>query len=248
MDNPYLAALIELHAGLPRQGPGDARFTRQVLSRLPRLPERPRVADLGCGSGAATLVLASCLKVPITAVDISATFLDELMRRAELLRRSHLVRPVKADIGALSWPAASLDLIWSEGAAYHLTFAGAIQTWRPLLASGGLAVISELTLYDDPLPEEARAFWGAAYPSAGSETANTHHAKSAGYEVVGIDRLPQFAWWENYYGPLESRMEELHPGASPVMRCVIADTEAEIDLFRRFSSSYGYTFYSLRAV
>jgi hypothetical protein len=43
-------------------------------------------------------------------------------------------------------------------------------------------------------------------------------------------------------------MEELHPGASPVMRCVIADTEAEIDLFRRFSSSYGYTFYSLRAV
>lgn len=246
-DNPYLAALIELHAGLPRQGPGDPRFTRRMLHRLPKLPANPRVADLGCGSGAAALALASALKTPVTAVDLSSAFLDELRRRVEHSRLADLVLPVQADMGTLAWPAGSLDLLWSEGAAYHLTFEGALRTWRPLLAEGGFAVISELTLYADPLPGEVREFWNAAYPTAGSEADNACHAEAAGYEVLGIDRLPQYAWWENYYYPLERRIAEIRPTASPVMQCVIAETEAEIDLFRRFGETYGYSFYLLRA-
>lgn len=245
---PELAALLELHAGLPRQGPGDAAFTRRMLERLPPLPANPRIADFGCGSGAAALVLAEQLNALVTAVDLAASFLTALNRTANERGLAHLIHTVEADMSALDWPAESLDLLWSEGAAYHLTFEGALKTWRPLLPVGGLAVISELTLFADPLPDEVREFWTAGYPSAGSERENAGRAVSAGYEVLGIERLPQQAWWENYYGPLEHRIRELRPSASPAMQGVIAETETEIDLFRRNGESYGYSFYLLRAV
>ncbi len=219
-----------------------------MLEKLPPLPEKPRVSDLGCGSGAAALVLAEELQAPVIAVDLAASFLDELNRKAAERGLGHLIRTVEADMGALDWPADSLDLLWSEGAAYQLTFAGALKTWRPLLPVGGLAVISELTLFVDPLPDEVREFWAAGYPSAGSEEENARRAATAGYEVLGIERLPQAAWWENYYGPLRLRIEQLRPTASAVMQRVIEETEIEIDLFRRFGESYGYEFYLLRAV
>lgn len=247
-EDPVLTALIELHAGLERQGPGDARFTRQMLERLPALPDQPRVADLGCGSGAAALVLAEVLQVPVTAVDLSRRFLEELDRRANQRGLSHLVRPIQADMGKLPWAAESLDLLWSEGAAYHLTFEGALRTWRPLLPTGGLAVISELTLYAQPLPDEVCRFWNAGYPSAGSEEQNARHAISTGYEVLAIERLPQEAWWNNYYGPLESHIAEADITSNPAMHTVIAETKTEIDLFRRFGDTYGYSFYLLRSV
>lgn len=45
------------------------------------------------------------------------------------------MRTVRADFAALGWPAGALDLLWSQRAAYHLTFAGALRAWRPLPAA-----------------------------------------------------------------------------------------------------------------
>ena len=38
-------------AGLDRQGPGDDAQTRRALSFIDGLPPRPRIADIGCGTG-----------------------------------------------------------------------------------------------------------------------------------------------------------------------------------------------------
>lgn len=48
-------------AGLDRQGPGDDAQTRRALSFIDGLPPRPRIADIGCGTGRQTAVLASAL-------------------------------------------------------------------------------------------------------------------------------------------------------------------------------------------
>ena len=57
-------------AGLDRQGPGDDAQTRRALSFIDGLPPRPRIADIGCGTGRQTAVLASALDGPVTAVDL----------------------------------------------------------------------------------------------------------------------------------------------------------------------------------
>ena len=244
--NAELAALRTLHQGLQRQGPGDAAFTLQMLALLPPLPASPRIADLGCGAGAATLELAQWYRAPVTAVDLSGEFLETLRTRARARGLEAWVRTVEADMGALDWPFGSLDLLWSEGAAYNLTFAGALEAWRRLLAPQAVAVISELTWFSQHPPAAAREFWNAGYPTMASEVENAATANSAGYEVLGIHRLPAQAWWDNYYGPLLERMTTLRPSANAAMRQVLTATEAEIELFRQCSDAYGYSFYMLQ--
>lgn len=245
--DPATAALIELHRGLDRQGPGDPAFSRAILSRLPAPPERPRIADLGCGAGAGALLLAEWYAAPVTGVDLARVFLDQLVARSRTLGLDHLIRAVEADMGRLDWPPASVDLLWSEGAAYNLTFAGALRTWRPLLPPGGVAVISELSWFTDAPPRPARDYWASAYPAIGTEPENAARATRAGFEVMGVHRLPAAAWWTHYYDPLARRIAEIRPAADSLLREAIRETETEMALFRDHDASYGYTFYVLKA-
>lgn len=81
----YVAALTDLHRGLDHKGPGDSDFSLKILSNLSILPLKPRIADLGCGSGASALLLAQYYQSPVMAVDSSSVFIDELKTRAKQL-------------------------------------------------------------------------------------------------------------------------------------------------------------------
>lgn len=230
-----------LYRDLPRYGPGDDATTREALRRLGPLPARPRVLDLGCGSGAQTLVLASELDGPITAVDLHQPFLDELRERAvdRIVTRC-------ADFGALDVPPGSVDLLWSEGAIYHLGFSDGLARWRPLMADGGRAAVTELTWLTGAPPDDVAAFWRDAYPAMADEAANRAAAVAAGWDVIDTITLPATAWWESYYAPLAARIALLRPDADDALRAVIADTEREIDLWLSHGGAYGYVFYLLR--
>ncbi|NJN30717.1 MAG: class I SAM-dependent methyltransferase [Synechococcales cyanobacterium RM1_1_8] len=247
VDDPaeYIAALTDLHRGLDRQGPGDAAFSHQLLQHLPGLPPKPRIADLGCGSGAGALLLAKHYQCNVVAVDSSAVFIQELVLRAQQAGLEAWVTPIQADMGKLDWPEASVDLLWSEGAAYNLGFESALRGWRPLLAEAGIAVVSELSWFTEAVPEAAIAYWQQAYPTMGSEAENINRAVRAGFTVLSTQRLPSEAWWRNYYDPLRKRMQQLE--GTPALQEVIRETEAEMALFENFSDCYGYTFYVLSA-
>lgn len=246
MDNPtdYIAALINLHRGLERQGPGDADFSRMILAHLASLPIKPRIVDLGCGSGAGALLLAKYYQSNVIAVDSSSVFLQELTTRAKQIGVDHLITPIHGDMGKLSLPASSVDLLWSEGAAYNLGFEQALKLWRPLIADNGIAVISELSWFSNDIPRQAIAYWQKAYPMMGREAENMERAVSSGFTVLSTHRLPTSAWWVNYYEPLRERIKQFE--ITPENQSVIRETEEEIALFAEFSDFYGYTFYILQ--
>jgi hypothetical protein len=83
---------------------------------------------------------------------------------------------------------------------------------------------------------------------AGDETVRTPHPGRrlrAGHFV-----LPQAAWWSGYYDPMEARLTSLrgkHAGDAAAL-AVIAESQREIDLYRFYSSCYGYVFYTARKV
>lgn len=247
-DEKYIQALIKLHAGLERQGPGDTNFSNHILSLIKELPENPRIADIGCGAGVGTLFLAEKFKTKIRAVDFSREFLDELISRAKERRIEHLVEAIECDMGSLDWKAETIDLLWSEGAAYNLTFEGALKAWRPFMAVNGIAVISELNYFATEVPEPVRVYWQNAYPAIGTESENANHANSSGFEVLGIHRLPSKAWWDNYYDPLRENMNTCNLSEDRIMQSVIKDTEEEMKLFEEYEKYYGYSFYILKAV
>ena len=242
----YIAALIELHRGLERKGPGDPDFARNILSKLSTFSPKPRMADLGCGSGAGALLLAQYYQSTVMAVDLSSVFIEELKGRAQQAGLAPLIIPLQGDIAKLDWPAGSVDLLWSEGAAYNLGFEQALKIWRPLLVNNGIAVISELSWFTDEQPEPAIAYWQTAYPLMGTEAENMVRANRSGFNVLSTHQLPSQAWWANYYEPLRERMQQLE--ITPVTQAVMRETEAEMRLFEKFSDFFGYTFYVLQAV
>jgi SAM-dependent methyltransferase len=239
-------ALLTLHQDLPREAPGDDAATHEALRRLLPLPPHPVVVDLGCGPGRSSLVLASALNVRVVAVDLHQPYLVQLERGAIALGLAHLIEIRRADFGSLDLAPGSVDLIWSEGAAYVLGFAESLRRWRPLLKPRGVMAVSELTWLADQPPREARIFWDRAYPSMGTVQENRRRAESVAFELLDHFVLPASAWWNDYYTPLLARVERLLPGADAELAALLAETVGEIELFRRHGDSYGYVFYLLR--
>jgi ubiquinone/menaquinone biosynthesis C-methylase UbiE len=76
--------LIDLHKQGYRQGPGGNKETELAI-RLAGIDRNPglKIADIGCGTGASTLLLAKHLNAEIIAVDFLQEFLDDLNEKAK---------------------------------------------------------------------------------------------------------------------------------------------------------------------
>jgi ubiquinone/menaquinone biosynthesis C-methylase UbiE len=244
----YVKALINLHSGLERLGPGDSDFSEYIIQQIPDLPPSPRIADLGCGTGAGTLILAKKFHSKVKAVDFSKEFLDQLMERAIRQGLEDLIEIIERDIGSLDWDPGTIDLLWSEGAAYNITFEGALKGWRPLLVTKGIAVISEMNYFSDHASEVVEQYMKNAYPRIKSESKNVDLINSSGFEVLGVYRLPSSAWWENYYDPLCEKITAMRNSDDKEIQAVINETEEEMKFFKKHENDYGYTYFIMRAI
>ena len=112
------ALFYELFSGLPRQGPGTTGSTRRALGLVPDVGPRTRVLDVGCGTGAQTLVLARDSPSRIVAVDNHPPFIDALHGKAQELGITNRLDARVADMRRLDFADGSFDLIWCEGAIY----------------------------------------------------------------------------------------------------------------------------------
>lgn len=243
-------AFFRLHSDLPREAPGADESTREALRRLPPLPERPRLLDLGCGPGRQTLVLARELTTAtIVAVDLHEPYVARLRESAEATGLATRIEACRGRMEAVDELPSPVDLIWSEGAIYLLEFAEGLELWRSLLRAGGFLVVTELTWLVDAPDDEARRFWDEGYPAMTDVAGNLRAARDAGYEIIDHFALPESAWWDDYLGPLEARIETLRTEAArgPSLARVLADHDREIAICRRFGTQFGYVFYLLRA-
>jgi ubiquinone/menaquinone biosynthesis C-methylase UbiE len=239
-------ALFRLHEGLPRHAPGSEATTLKALRRLGRLPRRLRVIDLGCGSGASTLVLARRLKKPVVAVDAHQPYLDELKAAAQAEGIAENVETVHADFSTLGDSLGKFDLLWAEGAAYVLGFERALSTWRGMLAGGGRVAVSELSYLTESPSETVKQYWSEVYPSISTIVGNCAAAERTGYTVIDTLVFSSKAT-KAYFGPIKTRIAELRASGetSPELAAVIGEMEHEIELYERHADEVGYVFYLL---
>ena len=86
-----LEYLVDLHKENHRQGPGSREETLKALEfmELPRVGSLS-IADIGCGTGAQTFILADKLQCHISAVDIFPNFLKRSQRTKKYTAFEHL--------------------------------------------------------------------------------------------------------------------------------------------------------------
>lgn len=236
----------ELFEKLPRQGPGCREATRCALGLLADLPANPAVLDIGCGSGMQTMVLAEKLKTKVVALDNHRPLLDAMNRAAKQAGLDIETR----ELSMVEMPFAreSFDLLWAEGSIFIIGLKRGLQDFAHYLKPGGYLAFTELCWFVDNPPDEVKAFFAAAYPDMKTIGEVRQMAADSGYRVIDCFNLPDSAWWDDYYTPMLEWLQELKRHNSGIVEAeeVYARCEAEIDMFRKHSACYGYTFFVLR--
>ena len=247
-DQRATALFFELFSGLPRQGPGSATDTRRALGLVPGVGPLTRVLDVGCGTGAQTLVLAHSSSARIVAIDNHPPFIDALNREARRLGITDRLEARVADMRSLDFANGSFDLIWCEGAIYNVGFEAGLRDWRRLLRRNGHVALTEVCWRKPDPPAECAAFWSREYPAIRDTSALLKAAEACGYEIVGHFPLPASAWWDDYYRPLQNNVtafRKRHRDARDAQE--LADQcQHEIDIWHACSEFYGYEFLVLR--
>jgi ubiquinone/menaquinone biosynthesis C-methylase UbiE len=247
MDELHL--LTDFHKGAARQGPGGEAETLRALelAGLDR-SRRLAVADIGCGTGASTLLLARELDAQVTAVDFLPPFLDVLETRAREAGVAGRIEPLPCAMDELPFQEAAFDVVWSEGAVYNMGFEAGVAYWRRFLKPGGVLAVSELTWFTAERPPELDAYWQAEYPEVDTAPAKLAVLERQGYALLGYFPLPAHCWLDNYYRPMQARFEAFldRHGHSQQAQAIVEAEKKEIALYEAYSEYYGYGFYVAR--
>ena len=217
-------SLIESYKEHLRQGL--SKYTRKAYEMLPEL-DKPRILDIGCGSGASTIELARLCNGHIMGLDIDQPLLDKLRRKAEEGGFSNRVKPLKCSMLEMDFADESFDILWSEGSIFVIGFEKGLKEWRRFLKPNGFLVVHD-------------------------ESKNTErklkHIPDCGYNLLGYFSLPEDAWWIEYYGPLERRIQELRTEyVHDIESLKVLDKEQnEIDMFKKYRESYGSVFFIMQ--
>lgn len=239
--------LIDLHRDGHRQGPGGDAETELALDLTTIDRSAPlKIADIGCGTGASTILLARLLpNARITAVDFLQDFLDVLEREAAGAGVADRIGPLAGSMDDLPFADEEFDVFWSEGAIYNIGFEKGVADWRRFLKPGGVLVASEVTWITDARPAELQDHWDQAYPEIDVASAKIAILEKHGYAPLGYFVLPQRCWLDEYYGPMQARFADFldRNGNTEEAREVVAAEQREIDLYDEYKAHYGYGVY-----
>jgi len=237
--------ICEYFSQVERQGPGSPEITIKALDFIDNLTEESRIADLGCGTGGQTMVLAQNAPGQITGLDLFPDFIRLFNRNAEQLGLQDRVKGISGSMDHLPFGKESLDLIWSEGAIYNIGFERGLNEWKQYLKKGGYIAVTEASWFTDERPDEIHDFWMNAEPSIDTIPKKVAQMQKAGYIPVATFILPENCWIEHYFAPQVEAQEkflEKYAGNEAAEKFV-AFGRHEKELYDKYKEFYGYVFY-----
>ena len=242
--------ICEYYSDLERQGPGSPEVTLKALSFLDDPGPDARIADIGCGTGGQTMILAQHLQGRVTGIDLFPGFIELFNRNAARLGLHERVSGIVGSMDDLPFGREELDLIWSEGAIYFMGFERGLKEWRKFLKKGGYVAVSEATWFTLERPSEIREFWEEAYPGIDTISNKVAQMERAGYVPQATFILPENCWTEHFYAPqaeVQKSFLEKHAG-NKAAEGFIGNQRHEMALYEKYKEHYGYVFYIGRKV
>jgi ubiquinone/menaquinone biosynthesis C-methylase UbiE len=204
------------------------KYTRKTFLRLPHL-EKPRILDIGCGSGVPTLELAKLSDGEVIGIDIDQSCLDELNRKIKEEALSNRVKAINLSVFEMKFPDETFDVVWSEGVISKVGFERGLKEWRRLLKHNGYLVIHYQVNY--------------AADSLSRIPQN-------GYRLVDTVSLPADAWWTEFYEPLEEKMGTLlhkYENSADALK-LLKQFQSEMDMVKKNPRNFRAAFYIMKKV
>jgi len=237
--------ICEYFTSMDRQGPGSPEETIRALSFIDNLSNQSKIADIGCGSGGQTMVLAQNALGQITGIDLFQCFVDLFNANAVKLNLQDRVKGIVGSMDNLHFKDDELDLIWSEGAIYNIGYKRGLKEWKRFLKKGGYIAVTEASWFTNERPKEIDKFWNDAYPEIDTIPNKVNQMQKAGYIPVACFILPENCWTENFYVKQLAAQEiflNKHKG-NQAAEALVANERHEAKLYSIYKEYYGYVFY-----
>ena len=189
------------------------KYTRKAFHMLPIL-DKPRILDVGCGSGVPTMELARLSNGTIVGFDINQSLLNLFVKKITKLGVSDRVKAIKCSIFDMEFPDESFDIIWAEGSISVIGFKKGLQEWKRFLRPNGSIVVHD---------------------EKGNIEEKLKQISICGYELLDYFILDEDTWWAEYFAPLEKLICETRTkyADDPNVLEQLHNAQWEIDLFKK---------------
>jgi len=175
---------------------------------------KPRILDIGCGSGVSTLELAELSNGEIIGIDIDQPALNQFNENIIKAGLTNRVQAVNCSMFNMDFPDESFDVIWSEGSIYAIGFERGLREWKRLLKRVGYMFIH------DEIVNVSRKL---------------DQISSCGYELLDHFILGKETWWTEYFAPLEQLIMESRTRQTydPKILEELNQSQGEVDMFKK---------------
>ncbi len=245
-----LNLICEYFSLMERQGPGSPEATLKALEFVDNLNDNSNIADLGCGTGGQTMVLAKHIAGQITCLDLFPGFIDIFNRNSAQEDLHDRVKGIVGSMDDLPFGEEELDLIWCEGAIYNIGFERGLNEWRKYLKTGGYIAVSESSWFTDERPAEIENYWMNHYPEIDTIPRQLAKVQEAGYIPVATFILPEECWTKHYFEPKVAagqKFLEKHAGNKMAEELVSMQSYEE-EIYRKYKQYYGYVFFIAKKI
>lgn len=240
-----LSLICDYFGRLERQGPGSPESTIRALSFIGDISDEAKIADLGCGTGGQTMILAQNTKATIIGLDICLDFIEKFNINFKRLGLENRVKGIVGSMDSLPFQNEELDIIWSEGAVASIGFEEALNYWKRFLKKGGYIAVTYESWFTDERPVEIEEFWLDAVPKMSTIEHNISLMRRAGYRFVAAFALPEECWTDTYFMPqktIQGAFLEKHTG-NKAAEAFVEYMRYEAALYSKYKHYYGYVFY-----
>jgi ubiquinone/menaquinone biosynthesis C-methylase UbiE len=239
----------KLHENLPKQAPGDEKITKKILNSIDFPNSDLKILDIGCGSGFQSLVAAKLYPhSKIIALDLHKRLLDEFEQKIQSEDLSNRITIVQGSMDDMPFSHNSFDLILSEGSIYNIGFEKGLEYWRNFIKTDSYMAVSELCWIKEEKQKPIEKYWKKNYPGMLSLQENISIIERKKLKLISIYVFPAYAWFSNYYTPLEERIRfyKNQLSLSDSEKEILEEEEREISMYKQYADFYSYVYFLIQ--